>query len=455
MYLWKNVQYYLTNRIVNHCTQVVFIFLSVALLNNPAQAINFGNNDASNPIQNAVVRITHSSGGRTFLCTGTLIKDDVVLTAGHCFGGRATPHEDALPQCGDWEIPGQWYDLQSPATIGFGNDRQNFLTTRQANKYNMPGCRDIIMLKLNTPVPQGFARPMRVINSAGIQEGARDFSRFRGQTFEIIGWGLTETNMIPRFRKTQRVGYANTDDIYAWVANSMNSVTRGGDSGGPLIWVRGSEKVVIGVDQGPNAALTQSRFTPTFSADIDDIPHIGDWIRRVTPSSVYCRDVYPTRAGMLPLVSWWSPDRKDNFATTDATWAGCNGDVKSPDYAFVRTEGFIFSPYEEQPEGTVPIYTWWDPDRGDNHLTSHPGWQHYIGDGNIRSPNYIYTRLEGYIYSPYKPQPAGTIPLYHWYSRSRGDNWTTTQFELAGISSSSLEPDYDFVRLAGYVYPHN
>jgi hypothetical protein len=45
----------------------------------------------------------------------------------------------------------------------------------------------------------------------------------------------------------------------------------------------------------------------------------------------------------IPLCSWYSPERRDNFATTDPRWTGRDCAVaKVPEegYTFVRTEGY-------------------------------------------------------------------------------------------------------------------
>ena len=151
----------------------------------------------------------------------------------------------------------------------------------------------------------------------------------------------------------------------------------------------------------------------------------------------------------LALYGWWSPSRNDNFATTTPGWAGSSGDVKSPDYRFVRLEGYVHSPDLPQPDGTVPLYSWWSPSRNDNFATTTPGWAGSSGD--VKSPDYRFVRHEGYIYSPELSQPAGTIPLYSWWSPLRKDNVATTAGAWAGGPGDVRSPDYVFVRLEGYV----
>lgn len=164
----------------------------------------------------------------------------------------------------------------------------------------------------------------------------------------------------------------------------------------------------------------------------------------------------PTRAQAIytAIYSYYSPERSDNFATTDPRWAGSLGDEKSPDYRLFRIEGWMFNPNQPQPSGTVPVYSWYSPERGDNFLTSDPRWRG--APGETRSPDYRFVRLAGYAFDPSAPPPQGTIPLCSWYDPSRGDNFATTNRLYAGVRGvSEREPQYRYVRREGYVVPHH
>jgi hypothetical protein len=121
--------------------------------------------------------------------------------------------------------------------------------------------------------------------------------------------------------------------------------------------------------------------------------------------------------------------------------------VRSPDYYFVRQEGYIFS--KEQP-GTVPLHSWYDPVRNDNWATTNK--QYTEGPSATIAPNYTYSRLEGYVFDPNKPQPPGTVPLHSWFSLERGDNWTTTNEQYTMPLVTFIAPDYNLYRREGYVY---
>jgi hypothetical protein len=101
-------------------------------------------------------------------------------------------------------------------------------------------------------------------------------------------------------------------------------------------------------------------------------------------------------AELVELHSWFSPGRLDNFATTHPSWVGAPGQTRSPDYRFVAVEGRILPADGGGVPGTVPLHGWYSPGRGDNSTTSHPSWQG--SPGATRSPDYGYSRLEGYAY---------------------------------------------------------
>lgn len=152
--------------------------------------------------------------------------------------------------------------------------------------------------------------------------------------------------------------------------------------------------------------------------------------------------------------SWYDPNRNDNFITTDPGWAGEIGDTRSPNYTLFRIEGFMFAPDQQQPAGTVPVYSWYSDSRDDNFMTSHPSWQG--SPGETRLPDYNFVRLEGYVFDPEASPPKGTVPLYSWYDPDRGDNFATTNRVWAGSKGvPNKSPNYAYVRREGYVLPYH
>jgi len=149
---------------------------------------------------------------------------------------------------------------------------------------------------------------------------------------------------------------------------------------------------------------------------------------------------------MVPLHGWYSPTRGDNFATTNATWAGAPGVTRSPDYRYSGVQGMVFNPALPQPPGTRPLYSWYSPSRGDNFITTDPAWRGRAGDR--RSPDYRFVRLEGYAYAT---PVAGTVPLQSFWSSGRGDNYATTSAAWTGKKGVARSPGYRMYRDEGYI----
>jgi hypothetical protein len=317
----------------------------------------------------------------------------------------------------------------------------------------VPGCADIFLVKLEDAVPASDATPAKVLVAAGGGEGARDANILQGKNLIVAGWGRSESGGTPSVRQVAMGRYLRNDDEKLYVRGNTGAITDSGDSGGPAFWdLGGGRRLLVGILQGPTPAANENRYTPTFRRSINGKPSVGDWFSEVVPDAVLCDEALGALERTVPLLSWWSPSRQDNFLTADARWAGCVQTVRSPDYRFVRTEGYLFNPGLPQPPGTVRLYSWFSPDRGDNHTTTHPRWSYWEGGGRTRDPDYRFVRLEGFLFDPDRPQPAATVPLFGWYSPSRGDNWTTGAFVAEGRSGAGLQPDYGSPRLMGFAH---
>lgn len=148
----------------------------------------------------------------------------------------------------------------------------------------------------------------------------------------------------------------------------------------------------------------------------------------------------------MALVTWFSPARGDYFTTTDPEWREPVGTVRRGrgDYRAVRWEGFVYSPDEPQPPGTVPLFHWWSASRQDNFLTTDPAWAGNVGDTRRGQGDYRLFRIEGYVSRD--PGP-GLIPLRQHWEGSSQDNWTTSESNIHASSG------FRMYRVAGYLRP--
>lgn len=410
-----------------------------------------GQTDQDTPRTNATVRV-FSSG---VSCTGTLIAEDIVVSAGHCFGQRQTiePEDSAALDCADREIPAQWYRVTGRTTIAVGRDATRYRFATTVKDYALPGCRDVVAFRLTSSVPPQHATPVKVLTRFGAGLGATPAKGLRNATLSHAGWGLNGEDRPVQMRQAVRASYFSNDRIFARTRGNAGARANFGDSGGPLYLDHWSgQRFLVGVVQGFDGnGLTRS--TPTFSNAYGSGADIGWFFEQISPDSTTCDAFEERPANMVPLVSWWNGRTQDNHATTDPEWSGCRASRISPDYGFNRIEGYIFDPNLPQPEGTVRLTKWFSPKRGDYSTMSLPNWTFYEGKRPYMSPDYRAPQIEGYVYDPDKAQPSGTIRLYRHWSPSRGDNWTTTQYQLAGALGRGIGPDYGRGVLVGFIRP--
>ncbi|HRW09474.1 MAG TPA: hypothetical protein P5121_30440, partial [Caldilineaceae bacterium] len=148
----------------------------------------------------------------------------------------------------------------------------------------------------------------------------------------------------------------------------------------------------------------------------------------------------------IPLYSWWSADRADNAAFTTTDWAGAIGDRRTPDYSLYRIEGLVAHPNTPPTAELLPLYHWFSPSRGDHFVTTDPAWEGYPGDP-MRTPDYEPLGRIGYLYNE---DGLGRVPLHSWYDHARGDNFITSQRSWIGAPGDTRGPNYGYVRLEGY-----
>src|SRR3954451_20255522 len=243
----------------------------------PASAI-VGGHATANGAYPSVARITF---GASFLCTGTLIAPNWVLTAGHC--GSITGDAVATPAA--WPAP------LIDVTIGGDTDTTGErATVSQAivePNYLLNSGYDITLLKLSA---NSSKTPTKVAGSA-------ETASWAPSTLEkIVGWGATsEGGSLPTHLQEAQVPI--TTDSYCGNAYSDfdaatmicagypqgGTDTCQGDSGGPMFGtVNGALRVVGATSFGQGCA--EAGF-PGVYARVGDST-LREWIRSQAPAGV-------------------------------------------------------------------------------------------------------------------------------------------------------------------------
>lgn len=171
--------------------------------------------------------------------------------------------------------------------------------------------------------------------------------------------------------------------------------------------------------------------------------------------------VEPAQAqATVPLVSFYSPSFGDYFTTSDPAWTcrisnSCPTGWINPNYDVHAMQGHVFNPALPQPPGTLPLWHWYSEVRIDNFVTTNPLWN--PADDTFRSEggaNYYYVGLVGYI------NPVGRTPLLNlnsFWNGAVGDNAALATAKLVSSGGSSIPvrvpSGYGLFRVEGSLLP--
>ncbi len=232
--------------------------------------VEVGDDDTSDPIRNAVVRV----GG----CTGTLVDVDKILTAAHCGYDRD-----------EWR-GGAWFTLPSPDSVSFGPDRDAPIGSSNVIEVSLPPLatggpdweEDIALLRLAAPVPPKIAVPRAVFLD---HPGPLLTFMATNPTIVQIGYGGGRDRRIMTGREYADwyVDSALPNNGFRYEADELGVGTRGtniesGDSGGPM-FLEHDTSPVMGV---------LSHWTPygiaAYGGGGGGRPSIRSWITPLIPA---------------------------------------------------------------------------------------------------------------------------------------------------------------------------
>lgn len=211
-----------------------------------------------------VARITYIDGSDSFLCSGTVVASNVVLTAGHCAENEAT---SAAETPGDYQVLTGSQSLSSPGQVSAVTQ---VIPYPAFDPFTLQGDAALLVLATPTTVP-----PVMVAGDPA------DLSLYDGGTATVItGWGIADSySDLPDtlqygFSAVQSAGYCAQEayvldatfnplaQLCAVDAPSDADGTCNGDSGGPILAAVDQTWVEIGLTSFgvDNCATTRPGF---------------------------------------------------------------------------------------------------------------------------------------------------------------------------------------------------
>ena len=229
-------------------------------------------------------QVYYTSG--SYLCGGTVISANWVMTAAHC-----TKNKDGS------NIPVSEMLVKAGATNPFDRNQgeeyrvSEVIVHESFNRQTLSN--DIALLRLSVPIDVQNAEPIKLVTDADKEEGATD----PGVISWVTGWGLTKVSpeVFPvNLQKVQMPIVSNAQASIVWGVIPSNILMAGyrdgnkdacnGDSGGPMVVQVSGEYRLAGITSwGSENCNTYSGFT--------EVSAFGTWIRTKTGITEYAPPV--------------------------------------------------------------------------------------------------------------------------------------------------------------------
>jgi hypothetical protein len=231
---------------------VLASFVTLVLSATGAQAITWAAPDGDEH-PHVVTMLFHQAGDGYYSCSGTLLKSDLVLTAGHCTEGEGKVNDDTWVS----NHPDPLADYDGTGIVGYLEESSHWghgeaIPHPQYEDFaEFPATYDIGLVTLDKPIETGGRYgelpALGFLSAVDAKKGSIGDRRVR-----VVGYGLQGT--IPAHYQDDYARYAGTAAVLGVERSTWQSAQsvqlssnpgRGtgsggtcyGDSGGPAFWI--------------------------------------------------------------------------------------------------------------------------------------------------------------------------------------------------------------------------